>query len=399
MPSYQIFTPAIAQDFANEHSDLFGLHSKLTTVLLKESRQNLVFRVKNQFGRSLIVKQALPYHHAAGPQTPLTVDRARVEAEVLQRQRNIAPDQVVEILHFCKEQSAILMEDLHDHQQLHKALVVGRELPNLATQLAEYLARSSFYSSDFAQSSAVKRAGMARFLNPELCQITEELAFTDPYGNHSRNNVAPALRDAARSLWQNEAIKTAVATLKLQFTSNPQALIHGDLQCSSIFVNDNSVKVTDAEFGCYGPIAFDLGRLIGSLLTVYFSIPALIPTIALRQQQYILGEIRQLWLHFADVFLQLAHQETRDLSLQSMDCQRNFVSRIQHDAIGYAATELIRRVIGMESIRELRQSKDEQASTLAQNQMLQVAEQLLLQYPQFQHIDEVVTLVTTTPSR
>ena len=39
MPSYQIFTPAIAEDFANEHSDLFGSQSKLTTVQLKESRQ------------------------------------------------------------------------------------------------------------------------------------------------------------------------------------------------------------------------------------------------------------------------------------------------------------------------------------------------------------------------
>ena len=118
MSSYQIFTPALAESFANEHSDLFGSQSKLTSELLKESRQNLVFRVKNQFGRSLIVKQALPYHHAAGPQTPLTVDRARVEAEVLIRQRKLAPDQVVEILYFSTTQSAILMEDLYDHRSL-----------------------------------------------------------------------------------------------------------------------------------------------------------------------------------------------------------------------------------------------------------------------------------------
>ena len=87
MSTYQIFTQALAEHFANEHSDLFGSQSKLTTELLKESRQNLVFRVKNQFGRSLIVKQALPYNHAAGPQTPLTVDRARVEAEVRSSQQ------------------------------------------------------------------------------------------------------------------------------------------------------------------------------------------------------------------------------------------------------------------------------------------------------------------------
>jgi len=393
MPSYQIFTPAIAEDFANEHSDLFGSQSKLTTVQLKESRQNLVFRVKNQFGRSLIVKQALPYHHAAGPQTPLTVDRARIEAEVLLRQRKMAPDQVVEILHFDSTQSAILMEDLYDHQLLNKALLAGRQLPGLAQQLADYLAQCSFYTSDFAQSSVTKRAGIARFLNPELCLITEELAFTDPYCHHERNDVSLAVRADAQRIWLDERIKTEVAGLKLKFTSQAQALIHGDLHCGSIFVTDNSVKVTDAEFGCYGPIAFDLGSLIGSMLAVYCAIPAVIPAVALRQQQYLSQEIRHLWLLFADNFLALAKRETKDMALQSTETQQRFAANILQDALGFAGTELMRRAIGMEPVKELKQVKDQVLRTQAELQMLRLAERLILDYRQLQHIDQVLALL------
>lgn len=390
MSSYQIFTPALAESFANEHSDLFGSQSKLTSELLKESRQNLVFRVKNQFGRSLIVKQALPYHHAAGPQTPLTVDRARVEAEVLISQRKLAPDQVVEILYFSTTQSAILMEDLYDHQLLSKALLVGRELPNLAEQLAHYLAHSSFYTSDFGQSSSVKRAGIARFLNPELCLITEELAFTDPYCHHERNEVATALRPQAQRIWLDERIKTEVAELKLKFTSQPQALIHGDLHCGSIFVSDSSVKVTDAEFACYGPIAFDLGTLLGSLLALYLSMPATIPAVASRQQIYLRAEIRQLWLQFASEFIALASRATHDPALQSAECQQHFVESIQRDALGFAGTELMRRAIGMEPIKELNQVKDANLRLQATQHMLQLAEKLILEYRQFDHIDQVL---------
>lgn len=390
MPSYQIFTPALAEHFANEHSDLFGSQSKLNTELLKESRQNLVFRVKNQFGRSLIVKQALPYHHAAGPQTPLTVDRARVEAEVLIRQRKLAPDQVVEILHFSSEQSAILMEDLSDHQILSKALLLGREFSGLATQLAHYLAQSSFYTSDFGQSSTVKRAGMARYLNPELCLITEELAFTDPYCHHERNVVSTALRPQAQRIWLDEHIKTEVAELKLKFTSQPQALIHGDLNCGSIFVTDSSVKVTDAEFACYGPIAFDLGTTIGSMLAIYLSIPAVIPAVATRQQSYLRGEIRQLWQQFASEFLALATRETHDAALQSSQCQQHFVETIQRDALGFAGIELMRRVVGMEPVKELGQVKETSLRLAAEQNMLNLAEKLLLTYRDLQHIDQVL---------
>ena len=59
MAGYQTFTPEQAAIFANDHSELFGEHSQLHCQEFGDGNLNLVFRVKNQFGTSLIVKQAL----------------------------------------------------------------------------------------------------------------------------------------------------------------------------------------------------------------------------------------------------------------------------------------------------------------------------------------------------
>lgn len=61
------------------------------------------------------------------------------------------------------------------------------------------------------------KAAVSRFTNPELCQITEDLFFTDPYIDHERNQFDAALLDDVRSLRDDRALKLAVAGLKHRF--------------------------------------------------------------------------------------------------------------------------------------------------------------------------------------
>jgi 5-methylthioribose kinase len=63
------FFPSDAQLFSREIGD---------------GNLNLVFRVVDAAtGRSLILKQALPYARVVGESWPLTLDRARIESEAL----------------------------------------------------------------------------------------------------------------------------------------------------------------------------------------------------------------------------------------------------------------------------------------------------------------------------
>jgi 5-methylthioribose kinase len=118
MADYRTFTTEDAKRFADEHSTLFGDHSKLHCVEFGDGNLNLVFRVSNDKGTSLIVKQALPYARCVGESWPLTIDRARIEAEVLIKHRKLCPEHTVEVLHYDPVQAAILMEDLTDYRIL-----------------------------------------------------------------------------------------------------------------------------------------------------------------------------------------------------------------------------------------------------------------------------------------
>ena len=259
MPAFSPFTPEQAAIFANDHSELFGEHSQLQSVAVGVNTQNRVFRVKNQYGTSLIVKQVLPYVGGAGESWVPTQDRARIEAELLKIHGALVPEHVVEVLHYDASYSALLLEDLSQLQLLRTGLIGAKQYPLLADHVSTYLARCSFYTSDFAMDSPFKKARTTQFMNPQLCLMSEELFFTDPYCNHDRNQFDMALRPLVQQLWFDEALKAEVAELKAKFESCPQALLHGDLQIGSIFVDTEQTKVIDGEYAFYGPIGFDLG--------------------------------------------------------------------------------------------------------------------------------------------
>ena len=111
-------------------------------------------------------------------------------------------------------------------------------------------------------------------MNHELCKITEDLIFTEPYYNAERNNwTSPELDDAVHKARADVEMIQVAMRYKYKFMTEAQALLHGDLHSGSIMVTDTDTKVIDPEFGFMGPMAFDIGNYIGNLLLAYFSRP------------------------------------------------------------------------------------------------------------------------------
>lgn len=396
MAQYRTFTTEDAMHFADEHSGLFGDHSKLSCEEFGDGNLNLVFRVSNDKGTSLIVKQALPYARCVGESWPLTIDRARIEAEVLLQHRKLCPDHTVEVLHYDATQAAILMEDLKDYRILRAELISGKQFPHLAPQLASYLANTLYYTSDFALTGPNKKQQVGRFLNPELCLITEDLFFTDPYCNHERNNIHPEINSDAQKLWHDEELQAEIAQLKADFLSKPQALLHGDVHSGSIFINDENCKLIDAEFGFYGPIGFDVGSLIGNLLLNYLGHFGLTADSDTRQQHqhYLLQQTSTLWQQFAEQFTQLMNTECREPSLQNSVYQQRFMQQVFADAIGYAGCELIRRTVGLAHVADLDRISNSDLRAQSERKALTLGRKLIMQRKQLTSIDEVLSLLT-----
>lgn len=376
---YQTLSPKDAALFADKHSDLFGDHSQLTAEQLDTNGLNQVFRVKNNRGTSLIVKQALPEHSGLTQHWPVSLRRAQIEADVLKYQAKICPEYLVEVLAYDQELAALLLEDLSDCSVLRTVLHDGQQPKNIGIHLGRYLAKTSFYSSDFVLTGPVKKAKQLQFNNPELCLVTEDLVFTDPYCNHERNSLNFVEVPQVRELWINEALQAEVAQLKADFLAKPQALLHGDLHCGNILVSHEEYKVIGAEFGCYGPIAFDAGTFIASLiLNLVTQNPAQNTSV----RPYLSNQIDLFWQEFSAVFSILMQKETKDQSFQNSLYQQRFLQQLWQDTLGYAGCELIRRTVGWAPALELQQMTDAGFKLQAQSHLLTLGQDLIMQRQQ-----------------
>ena len=215
---------------------------------------NLVFIVEGPAG-DLCVKQALPYVRLVGEGWPLDLKRAWFEhraASIQSRAR--AGQRIPELLHFDERLYLIAMECCRPHVIMRRGMIEGVVYPEFAEHIAEYLAATLYYTSDMALPAAEKRELVAAFSgNTELCKITEDLIFTDPYMVCSRNRwTSPQLDDVAAEIRGDAALKRAVSALKLKFLSEAQALLHGDLHTGSIMVTAEDTKVIDPEFAVDG---------------------------------------------------------------------------------------------------------------------------------------------------
>ena len=233
---------------------------------------NLVFLVRGPEG-GLCVKQALPYVRLVGESWPLPLNRAFFEREALVEHGRHAPGLTPAIYRFDPVLMLTVMELLEPHIIMRRGMIQGVRYPRAATDMAEYMARTLFFTSDLGMSAADKKARVALFCgNTALCKLTEDVIFTEPYMVHDNNWwTSPQLDDMAAAFRADAPLKRAVSRLKRTFMGSAEALIHGDLHTGSIMVTEDDTRVIDPEFAFYGPMGFDIGAFIGNLLLNYFS--------------------------------------------------------------------------------------------------------------------------------
>lgn len=373
---YHALSPKDAAAFADKHSDLFGDHSQLSAEQLDTTGLNQVFRIKNNRGTSLIVKQALPEHSGLPHHWPVSLHRAQIEADVLKHHAKICPEYLVEVFYYDPELAALLLEDLSDCAVLRHLFFAGQQPERIGLHLGRYLAKTGFYSSDFVLTGPVKKARQLQFNNPELCLVTEDLVFTDPYCNHERNSLGAAQLPELRQLWSDEPLQAEVAQLKADYLTKPQVLLHGDLHCGNVLISHAECKVIGAEFGCYGPAGFDTGTWIASLILNLIVQSASKKTQA---QPYFSGQINVFWQEFSAEFATLMQKETRDQSFQNAMYQQHFLRQLWQDTLGYAGCELIRRTVGWAQAEELKKLTDHSVKLEVQRQLLALGRDLIMQ--------------------
>ncbi len=350
--AYEILTPGTVVDYIAGKPALTAVLPRDRIGDVREvgdGNLNLVFIISATDGPGIVLKQALPYVRLVGPEWPMTPDRAAKEAEALRSHGALVPSLVPTLYDYDAGRYVLAMEDLSDHQVWRHALNHGERHEGVATDVGVYVANVAFGTSVFGMAPDAQKAALAAAVNPELCEITEDLVLTEPTRPARRNSVLAANEPDARDLIDDDATVREMGWLKWQFMTQAEALIHGDLHTGSIMVRaaadgvPRSTKVFDSEFAFYGPVGFDLGLAYANYVI------AAARAFALGEDEraaWALGLLDETWRAF-DMTLRGLWPERLDPRVFTDATLEDFLSKVAVDGIGYGAAEAMRRIVGL----------------------------------------------------
>jgi 5-methylthioribose kinase len=397
LSNYHPLNEAQAIEYARQIPELFQAGAELSSREIGDGNLNLVFHISEQAtGKSIILKQALPYAKVVGESWPLTLDRARIESEALQIEESLCPDLVPHVYAYEPDLALTVMEDLSDHVIMRKGLIERNQYPLFAEHIGRFLANTLFFTSDLGKNQQEKKIQLGRFINPELCKITEDLIFDDPYRDAETNNIEAHIRDAAEQIWKDSELHLEVAILRNKFLTNAQALLHGDLHTGSIFIKPDSTKVIDPEFAYYGPMGFDIGAVLANLLLNFAAQEGWSTDEESRAsyRNYLLQSIKEVWTHFENNFRALWNKHGVDRVFQTPAYQDHFLTALLQDTFGFTGSKMVRRVYGLSHVADIDKIEDASARERAQRLSLSIGTTLIRINRQAKSIDEMIEIAT-----
>ncbi|PNY02767.1 methylthioribose kinase [Trifolium pratense] len=382
--------------------------SNLSVKEVGDGNLNLVFIVSNSNG-SFVIKQALPYVRLIGESWKMTKERAYFESLALKEKGKLCPEHVPEVYHFDRTMSLIGMCYLEPpHIILRKGLVAGVEYPLLAEHMSDFIAKTLFFSSLLFRSTTDHKRDVAEFCgNVELCRLTEQVIFSDPYKVSEHNHwTSPYLDRDAEAIREDNLLKLEIAELKSKFCERAQALLHADLHTSSVMVTRESTQVIDPEFAFYGPMGFDIGAFLGNLILAFFSQDGHADETNDRKgyKEWILKTIENTWNLFHHKFTALWDEHRNGAGEAYLPAiynnpevqllvQKKYMTDLFHDSLGFAAAKMIRRIVGVAHVEDFESITDAAKRATCEKRALDFAKILLKERRKFESISEIVSAI------
>lgn len=380
--------------YAVEVLHKFAPDEETECIEIGDGNINYVFKIwSKKDGHSVVVKQADKLLRSSG--RPLDTYRNKIEAKILQFESQLAPAYVPEVYHYDEVMCALSMEDISAYKNLRKELMANRVYAHLSENLSSFLADTLLPTTDLVLPSAEKKKNVKFFFNPELCDITEDLVLSEPYMsvpyNERNRNIITAGNEefVDHFLYNDAALHAEVAKLRDSFMNNAQALIHGDLHSGSVFANENGIKVIDPEFAFYGPMGYDIGNVIGnfffSLASKIFTMPE--ETDAINALYRIIAETYDMTREK----LLAKYDELVSFPLYKAEgFKKHYIDSVMADSVGYAGTEIIRRVVGDSKVMEVTSVTDLEKRIPMERALIKLGIALIMRRSEFVSGAEII---------
>jgi 5-methylthioribose kinase len=382
--TYFLMKAADAAEYARTKLEGFG--ADLESTEIGDGNLNYIFRVVDRkSGRSVVIKQAGDTARISAD-FKIATDRNRIEYDLLKLEAELAPGLVPQVFKYDPVMFCCAMEDLSDHVIMRKALLDRVKLPLFADHVTTFMANTLLLTSDVVMDHKAKKRLQGGFINPDLCEITEDLVYTEPFNDLKKRNLVfgPNLGFVTRELYQDQALRLETAKLKFDFLTNTQCLIHGDLHTGSIFVRPDSTKVIDPEFAMYGPAGYDVGNVVANLVFAWANADTTIADPAARAD--FTGWLERILVEVVDLFQvkwrKLWAERVTEPVARYPGFAEWYLGTVMRDTSGVCGHELCRRTVGLAQVKDLTSIADPARRVRAERVCLSLAKRCIMERDQ-----------------
>lgn len=374
-------------EYIEEKLHFFPADASLSCKEIGDGNLNYVFRlVDENTGKSIIVKQAGETTRISADMH-LSTDRGRIEAKILGIQGQAAPGLVPKVYLYDGTMCAMIMEDMVGHSMMRTALVNHEIFPKFSEHISTFLVNSLLLSTDVVMDHKEKKENVKSFINPDLCEITEDLVYSEPFIDYNhRNNVFPPNKEfVEKELYSDNKLRLEAAKLKFEFMNNAQALIHGDLHTGSIFINQDHTFVFDPEFAFYGPMGYDIGNIVANMFFAWCNGDATMEAGAKKDKfcGWTIDCIEEIVDKFIAKFKVAYKENVTDIMAKTEGFMEYYLDTILADTAGVAGLETIRRVVGMANNKDITSIKDEEKRAREERILITVAKDYIMNRTSF----------------
>ena len=354
--NYFLMDVSDVADYVAEKIQFFPADAELECKEIGDGNLNYVFRLKDKnTGKSIIVKQA---------------------GETLRIDEN---------WHMSTDRGR--MEDMVGHTMMRTGLMNHEIYPLFAEHISTFLVNSLLCTTDVVMEHKAKKENVKSFINPDLCEISEDLVYSEPFINYNnRNNVFPPNAEfVQKELYEDKALHLEAAKLKFQFMNNAQALIHGDLHTGSIFINQEHTYVFDPEFAFYGPMGYDIGNVIANMFFAWCNGEATIEDPAEKEKfcGWIIDCICDIVDKFIEKFKVAYAENVTDTMAKTEGFMEYYLGTVLADTAGVAGLESIRRTVGMANNKDVTSIADPEKRARVEKILITLAKNYIMNRESF----------------
>jgi 5-methylthioribose kinase len=385
-----------AARYAAEKLDfIFSPGDDLECKEIGDGNLNYIFRVwRKSDGASIVIKQSGPVARISD-EFKVSPDRNRIEYDILKYQGELAPGLVPKVYLYDPIMNCTVMDDLSDHTIMRTAMLEHRQFPRFAEDITTFMANTLILTTDLCLDHKRKKELVKNFINPELCEITEDLVYTEPFNDvNNRNRVFEPNREwIEENVYGDEALRLETAKLKFEFMTNAQSLVHGDLHTGSIFIKEDSMKVIDPEFAFYGPMGFDIGNIVANLMFAWANADAYEVS---KQKEWLEETIVAVVDLFKEKYNVLFDENVTEVTARYKGFKEYYLDRILSDTAGVAGLEGSRRIIGIAQVKDITTIEDEAKRIRAERICLTAAKKFIMKRDEFKTGKDFLDVILKT---